>query len=640
MLLLGLLVADAIYVSPSGNDSFGGERGHPVATIQRAIELARSESVRRIVVGQGEYELTASVHLDERDSGLTIEAAQGARPRITGAVIVPSSAIRISRDADLQRRAVALDSNAVGYSIDFGSFSARKLAPYGPYGFSRPIVPSLSELFADDRPMTLARWPNEGFTQIKSVREPGNGEDEQDKPKRRPIFTGITDRAKTWKNIDDAWLFGYWKYDWADETIKIHSIDPETGEITLDTPHVYGVKAGANFFVENLPEELDAAGEYYPNPKTQTIEFVAKRSQRATYRVSMLGDALISLNGAKNVVIRGLDFAFSRGDGVRMDGCRSTRLEGCRLYDLGERAGVVEGGADSGFEGCDVWNTGEGGFRLAGGDRKSLTPGGLFVDNCDIHHYMRRSQTYRPAVSLEGVGNRVSHCSIHDAPHSAILYAGNNHLIEANEFYRTISRTGDGGVVYTGRDWTARGTVIEDNYFHDNIGLSQWENAIYFDDLASGLTARRNLIVRCNWGFLIGGGRDNVIEDNQIIDCKLGLQCDARGLGWAAKSKPTMMDRLMAMPYQSAAWTAAYPSLAAILSDENPMRPFGNVIARNVLVRSGALKKQTEAPFDKTCAWDGNVVTDVTPRRPPYKGRPGLIRDSIRRGLPSSPGEP
>jgi hypothetical protein len=221
---------------------------------------------------------------------------------------------------------------------------------------------------------------------------------------------------------------------------------------------------------------------------------------------------------------------------------------------------------------------------------------------------------------------------MHDAPHSAIIFSGNDHVIEGNEFYRTISRTGDGGVVYTGRDWTARGTEIRHNFFHDNIGQGKWEPAIYLDDLASGIKATGNWIERCHWGFLVGGGRDNTIRGNRIEACKLAFHLDARGLGWAASSKPTMMERLNAVPYKSEIWRAKYPTLASIL-ENNPMSPMGNVIYGNLLKHSGRPDQDIEKQFIDTATFDRNSVNDGVIKwdHHPYSG---TVDDAIRSTLP------
>ena len=98
-----------------------------------------------------------------------------------------------------------------------------------------------------------------------------------------------------------------------------------------------------------------------------------------------------------------------------------------------------------------------------------------------------------------------------------------------------------------------------------------------------------------------------------------------------------MMERLVAMPYQSPIWRSSYPQLANILN-EDPMAPSGNVIHKNLLVRSGKVTQQMEAGFKKTVTMDGNVETksdtEIGKFLPVPKKDMGLVNDSIRAKLP------
>jgi hypothetical protein len=239
--------------------------------------------------------------------------------------------------------------------------------------------------------------------------------------------------------------------------------------------------------------------------------------------------------------------------------------------------------------------------------------------NCCIHHYSRRGRTYRPAIRMGGVGQRAAHNEIHDAPHAAILFSGNDHLIEYNEIYDVLRLTGDGGAVYTGRDWSMRGTIIRYNHFHDLRGIGRWENAVYIDDMSGGVTIFGNVFRDCHWGMLLGGGRDIVVANNVFIDCGLAVHLDARGLGWASGSFDLMKERLEAMPYRDQPWASRYSPLLSLLDDE-PMTPKYNHLRCNVLIRSGAIDSDIAGAARRHAVIEQNLETDDDPGFPDLAG--------------------
>lgn len=148
-------------------------------------------------------------------------------------------------------------------------------------------------------------------------------------------------------------------------------------------------------------------------------------------------------------------------------------IAGCIIRNLGGTALVIEGGANNGITGCDIYDVASGGVSISGGDRKTLTPGGNYAVNNHIHHYSAWIRTYQSAITVGGVGNRVAHNLIHDAPHSGILLGGNENIVEYNELHTLAQQTGDVGAFYMGRDWTQRGNIIRYNYFHDRSKLKK-----------------------------------------------------------------------------------------------------------------------------------------------------------------------
>ena len=247
----------------------------------------------------------------------------------------------------------------------------------------------------------------------------------------------------------------------------------------------------------------------------------------------------------------------------------------------------ISGGGTNGVVACEVYQTGEGGISLSGGDRARLTPGGHYAENNHIHNFGRVVRTYRPGVGVSGVGQRVVHNVIHDGPHNAILLGGNEHLIEFNEIYDVCYETGDVGAFYMGRDWTARGTQIRHNYFHDIHGPGLYgAMAVYLDDAASGTSVIGNIFYRSGRAAFIGGGRDNQIENNIFVECDPSVHVDARGLNWmraSVEENGVLRQRLAAMPYQRPPWSERYPQLLTLLDDQ-PGAPKGNVVERNIRV--------------------------------------------------------
>ena len=57
------------------------------------------------------------------------------------------------------------------------------------------------------------------------------------------VFSVTTQRILSWKNTTTLWLHGYWSYDWADNYVKVDSIDAKANVFTVSekTPPLDGV---------------------------------------------------------------------------------------------------------------------------------------------------------------------------------------------------------------------------------------------------------------------------------------------------------------------------------------------------------------------------------------------------------------
>ena len=395
------------------------------------------------------------------------------------------------------------------------------------------------QVFFQNQPMILARWPNKGFVHIVDV---VGGEPHKihgiagDKIGR---FTYDGDRPSRWASEKDVWLHGYWFWDWSDQRQQVASIDTSKHTISLKPPyHGYGYRKGQWYYALNLLCELDTPGEWYLDRPSGILYFWPPAPLDQGKVLVSVAPALLTMDSVSHVTVCRLGLEACRGTAIRAGQANGVHVIGCDIRNVGGSA-VSLSGQQSSVEGCDITNTDEGGISLSGGDRKTLTPAHLLADNNHIHHYSRWNRMYNPAIALDGVGNRAAHNLIHHAPHEAITFGGNDHLIELNEIHDVCQESNDAGAIYTGRNWSMRGNVVRHNYMHDIQGFrDKGCVGVYLDDQFSSAEIVGNVFYRVTSAAFIGGGRDCTIANNIFVDCKPALHVDARGLNWCALRAP------------------------------------------------------------------------------------------------------
>ena len=138
--------------------------------------------------------------------------------------------------------------------------------------------------------------------------------------------------------------------------------------------------------------------------------------------------------GTEHVTLRGLTFECSEGSAVAMNDTKNCLVAGCTIRNVGYWTGAgvsINGGFKNGVAGCDIFETGNNGISLSGGNRQKLIAAENYADNNYIHHVAVFSKR-DVGIELRGVGNRASHNLIHDTPRMGITFGGNNIIIEYN----------------------------------------------------------------------------------------------------------------------------------------------------------------------------------------------------------------
>lgn len=611
--------AKTFYVATNGNDAWSGTLAEPnsqktdgpFATLERARDEIRQLKRQGGLPGGGVnvelrgglYERQKPFELGPEDSGtpespVVYQARRGEEVRLSGGKRIGT--FRPVTDPDVLAR---LDQTARGKVLQ-SDLRAQGIKDFGE------VKGGGLQLFFLDRPMTLARWPNQGFVKIVDLVGGQPFDVRGTKGDKIGKFMYDGDRPKRWTSENDPWVHGYWFRDWADQRHKVESIDTERRIIAVVPPyHRYGYRKGQWFYAFNLLAELDAPGEWYLDRQAGTLYFWPPSPIEQGRATVSLIDNLVTLREASYITFRGITFEAARGTAVTITGGADNCIAGCTLRNLGSWAVRISGGTAHSVLGCDIYQTGDGGLSLSGGERKSLTPGRHVAENNHIHHYSYWNRMYQPGVSINGVGLRVAHNLIHDAPHCAIIFGGNDHLMEFNEIHHVCTEANDAGAIYSGHDWTQRGTVIRYNFLHHISGREDRGCVgVYLDDMFCGTQVFGNVFYRVTMAAFIGGGRDNTIENNLFVDCRPAVHVDARAMGWAKHAVAGVMKQLLdAMPYQSPLWKARYPKLPSVWEDE-PAAPKGNLIVRNVSL--GGRWDHIEKKAQPYLTMQDNLVTE------------------------------
>jgi hypothetical protein len=343
---------------------------------------------------------------------------------------------------------------------------------------------------------------------------------------------------RTWAHPEDVEVFSFPRYNWWNDLIRVKAVDAAKRTVTLAKDGSYAMRGNDRYYFQGALEDLDAPGEWAFDRREGKLYFMPPLGVDLTNIADPTRNVLIpatreiwKIDGAENVTIRGLTFECADGAAVALTKSNHCRVIGCTIRNVGDFSGNgvnVNGGTDNGIVGCDIHDTGRSGVSLSGGDRKTLTSAANFVDNCYIHHV---GIFYKQGVgvALDGLGQRVSHCLIHDTPRFAIQFGGNAHTIEYNHLRHLALETEDVGATYCGgRDWISpRGTVIRYNYIHDVLGYGwngKWTSpyfawGIYLDDNSGGVDVIGNIVARCGRSLMHGhSARDCRVENNVFIE--------------------------------------------------------------------------------------------------------------------------
>ncbi len=631
------LINDAdFYVSTKGSDDNDGSFSAPFRTIKKASEAVEklvSSGTKKgekitVAVMAGEY-AESDIVFDEKGSGsesasVTYTAYGDGEVIVNGGMTLKSedfenvsgeAAERLNKDVvnnvkmlDLSKYNLTVDDYGKLKSV--GGFTTEQY-------YDGAAEVTACELFFNNSRMELAKYPNEGNLKEGEILDKGDcyepnppGPTDETWLERRNQRGGTFvmddetyNRVKSWKTTEDVWVFGYFFWDWADMSTPIAKIDDSTKSLTTKYCSQYGFKEGGIYHFYNVLEELDAPGEYYIDRENNILYFYPPEDLKESDVMLSVTDKNIFTFGekAQYINIDGITIQGTRGNAVGMLG-QNCSLTNCHIKNAAG-VGVEMKGMNNIVQSCEINAIGKDGIILESGESETFTYGNNVVDNNSIHDYGEVQKSAVAAVTLVGIGNKISHNEIYNAPQTAIHFTGNENIIEYNNIHDVVLQSSDAGAIYTGFNYSTYGNVVRYNCVY-NIGSGDFTpNAIYFDDNTSGQTAYGNVLINIpGYAFLIGGGRDNKVTDNLIINAQKGIDYDDRAYdgyhndGWYGKNVKESDGRLWVLMNEAKAlnekWNHKYEGIDRMHQDYSreddegfAVNPSGSTVTGNVIIK-------------------------------------------------------
>lgn len=584
-----------IYVSENGNDKNSGTENAPFATLKRARDYLQnldknnlSEGAIEIIIKEGEYVINEPVCFDSSCTGteknpIIIKGEDGKEVRITTGINIDAEQFKLVEDEKILSR---LPEEARG-NVYFINLKKLGITEYGEEAMKKysKQVEKHFELYFNHTPITVSRYPNDSFMRTGTIVE-ANSE--------KTVFMQENERYKRWEKADQAIVYGFWKNGWGDDAMKVEDIDAVTGKISAQGSPTFGIGSDTRYYIYNLLEEIDVPGEYFLD-RNKGILYLYPPSdiESSKIEISTFTDYFINAEYVDYLTIENLTLEGSCGNGIYMKYCDNCNIRFCKIKNIAGLAILMTGGKDSTIYGCELYNLGGKGIATYCGDRNTLTPGNVTIQNCHIHKFAQYSKTYTPAIDLYFVGNKVLNNVIHDAPHMAVSLRGNDNIYMYNEIYDVVQDSDDAGAMYGGRDWASYGNVISNNYIHDIYGTGSQVIGVYLDDTMPGTVIKDNVFNNINQAIGVGGGCNNTVTNNLMMNktdnSRRVMYYDARGYdAWFRGSydedpeNNTLTKSLNAVPYTSEVWRKAYPQMLPVI-EKDPMMPQNGVVKNNII---------------------------------------------------------
>jgi len=601
------------FVSTTGNDSNDGLTAETaLATLDGArlkVQSVLSQNVPvEVIFKEGTYRFSSKIDFTEADSGksgaeVTYKGAEGEKVIFKASKELNTDNFQKVTDVSIKSRLPEKAKENV-YMLNLKNEGITYISKYTPA--LEHQIEDINFYFNGVEQMP-AQWPNgngnyANFTDIISAGTTGASG-------TGGTFKYTDSNPDRWTTATDYYLEGFFGNDFRCERVKGGSVDNVNKHITLATGTDFTIKStqSKRYKAINLLEELDVPGEWYVDRDKLILYYYPMGAlENSTLEISNSGITLLNISNASYINFENIEFTQIRGvtlqalnsDSIDVRNC-NFKYVGWGVYFIGNKNGTVDndgtnhykniinGVNNSTIENNTFSYTSKPAVYVTGGNRDTLTSSGNIIKNNYFYKCANVQRSLPMAWIRYGCGDVFENNVMHNAPFHALNYNGNDIKIQNNEIYNANRETSDVGMIYTGRSFTERGSIVKNNYIHDGYPkdsrITPSNNAIYFDDTINGQTAEGNIIENVHRGVTSNGMQDNSIINNTFIDCEYAYHANdsflAENDSLQSKGYDTVKDNIC---YDK------YTNMDSLRNDTHKGKPHYNVITGNTLYNSGS----------------------------------------------------
>jgi hypothetical protein len=561
------------FVSPSGNDTWSGQRAKPgasdgpFATLRRARDAVRvllksrteRQSVRVLLRG-GTYYLDAAVEFGPEDSGT--ENAPVIYAAAPGERVVLSGGKRLA-------------------SAHWGEVNGRRA-----WVVELPEVREgqwrFRQLFVNGIRCERTRLPRKGEFRIESL--PGYTGDFLRSPTKQFIYAA-GDINPTWRNLSDVEVVAITR--WLDNRLPVENVHAERRTVTFDRPSLFALHSGSRpepYWVENVLEALDSPGQWYLDRAAGKVFYLPRSGEEMSSAeiVAPRLTQLLRLVGRESSAVHDLRFeglAFAHTEWQPPGDYASSlqagiEVPGALCFDYAERCAVTDGAVEHignyGIEigvGCvdieiarnRITDIGAGGIRIGhffswetdgsgrlterGLQRKAAMPKGshsrrITVADNEIAHLGRFTPEAVGVFVGDNADCKIVHNHVYDLFYSGISVGSvqdfgscqaTNNVVE----YNLIHDVGQGMLSDMGGIYACStpGSRIAHNVVHGVSRRDYGGWGIYTDEGCHEMLIENNLVYRCQDGALFVHHSRDVTARNNIFALTQNAAIDRGGIG-------------------------------------------------------------------------------------------------------------